>query len=138
MDSTLFVPLIDAIYNLVGAADAKWAAIVGMLLLLLRAGVIRFPFSLPFKTKPVDPEKQKTPIPDQPAPPVPVGPADPADALRDLLKKLADRFRDRLSRQLIKQAELALPLAEEEDKDDGEEWDLEDKVDLADPKNRGE
>lgn len=94
MDSTLLIPLIDALYNLFSAVDAKWAAIAGLVLLLMRAGVIRFPFSIPF-LKPKSPAAPVPSVPDQPAPPAPALPADPADALRDLINKALERLRNR-------------------------------------------
>lgn len=121
MDSALFVPLFDALLQIVSAVDAQWAAIVGLVLLLLRTGAIKFPFKIPFLKPKVDPAVPVDPSkPVDPAAP-PALPTDPKDILADLIRRLRERFNKRQALAVEREAKILLaqleddklPLAEE-------------------------
>ena len=102
MDLTAFLPLIDAITNLLSNVDGKWASILVLVFLLLRAGVIRFPsIKIPFlKPKapaaPSDPASPVGPDPDAPVP-------SPLQDLGEKLKEwLAERLKSKFGELLAK------------------------------------
>ena len=102
MDLSIFVPLLDSLTQILSQVDGKWASIVVLVLLLVRAGVLKFPVKIPFLTPktpaaPTDPSKPIDPVDAPKTPDV----ATPLIALGDLLKQwLAERLKARFGELL--------------------------------------